>query len=74
MFRVFPTDLVSTFEQLAAWEGQIPMSQYNKVQAEAELSELRGFLVNFPLHFLKDSNLAPSIITKEGLAPTALFT
>uniref|UniRef100_A0A914X6B5 phospholipase D n=1 Tax=Plectus sambesii TaxID=2011161 RepID=A0A914X6B5_9BILA len=74
VFRVYPTDLVSSFEQLAAWEGQIPMAEYNKAQAEAELDGLRGTLVNFPLYFLKDSNLAPGITTKEGLVPTAVFT
>jgi hypothetical protein len=37
--------------------------------------ELMGFIVDFPIEFLSnEKNFYPSILTKQGLAPYALWT
>ena len=43
-------------------------------QAIDELKAVRGLLVHFPLKFLREENLLPPFPTKEGIAPTELWT
>lgn len=74
VFRCFPTDEVKSFEQLENYKTQISLADFNRAAAEEQLSHLQGYLVQFPISFLYNSDLAPSLKTKEGLAPISLFT
>jgi len=73
-FRCYPTNLVETFQELVVWRGEIPLSQSDQNQAKENLKKLIGNLVNFPMDFLKQENLSPTITSKEGLVPSAVFT
>uniref|UniRef100_A0A915B7M1 Phospholipase n=3 Tax=Parascaris univalens TaxID=6257 RepID=A0A915B7M1_PARUN len=74
VFRVYPTDMVESFDELKAWQSQMPMSEYSPQLAEEQLRQLTGSLVEFPLNFLLKANLAPGLASKEGLVPTSVFT
>lgn len=69
-----PTDAVSNFSSLEQYQKQIVPSEFDKDNAKRQLAEIQGTLVLFPTRFLCDENLAPSITTKEGMAPNSLFT
>lgn len=43
-------------------------------QAKEELAAIRGLLVHFPLNFLSEESLLPPLGSKEGMAPTGLWT
>lgn len=50
------------------------MAQYNPELARSTLGRVVGNLVEFPVYFLKQEDLTPTITTKEGLVPSAIFT
>ncbi|KFD56520.1 hypothetical protein M514_02624 [Trichuris suis] len=74
VFCCIPTDEAKTFEQVKQYKGRLKLSDYDETSAKALLDDLTGNLVLFPLRFLCNSDLSPSYMTKEGLAPTSLFT
>jgi phospholipase D1/2 len=74
VFRVIPTDMVETFDDLRSWAKEMPMSQYNPDLAKQKLKHVVGNLVQFPTNFLLKENLSPQITSKEGLVPSSLFT
>ncbi|CDW58921.1 phospholipase D1, partial [Trichuris trichiura] len=74
VFCCIPTDEAKTFEQVKQYKGRLKLSDYDEASAKALLDDLTGNLVLFPLSFLCNSDLSPSYMTKEGLAPTSLFT
>ncbi|KAI6194536.1 Phospholipase [Aphelenchoides besseyi] len=73
VFRCYPTNLVTSYEELQAWQAELPMVQYNEELARSHLQELVGTLVQFPHEFLKSENLAPTITSKEGIVPSSLL-
>ncbi|MFH4983660.1 hypothetical protein AB6A40_010369 [Gnathostoma spinigerum] len=74
VFHVYPTNKVSSFQELAVWTAQLAMNEYSPQLAEEQLRKLVGNLVEFPTDFLLKENLAPSIASKEGLVPSSVFT
>ena len=74
VFRCLPTDAVETFQALHEYQKKTPMSQTDPVQARQLLQKVQGHLVLMPLQFLRGENLQPTINTKEGLAPTIIWT
>lgn len=74
VFACIPCDQCQNFEELVRHQQQIPLVEYNHAAALDMLKKLRGRLVAFPTKFLIQSNLTPSIASKEGLAPAYLFT
>uniref|UniRef100_A0A8C9TPR5 Phospholipase n=1 Tax=Scleropages formosus TaxID=113540 RepID=A0A8C9TPR5_SCLFO len=46
----------------------------NPVRAQEELKKIRGFLVQFPLYFLCEQNLLPSVGSKEAMVPMETWT
>uniref|UniRef100_A0A5S6QA67 Phospholipase n=1 Tax=Trichuris muris TaxID=70415 RepID=A0A5S6QA67_TRIMR len=74
VFCCIPTDEAQTFEQMKQYKGRLRLCDYDEASAKALLDDLTGNLVLFPLRFLYHSDLSPSHMTKEGLAPTSLFT
>ncbi|CAD5217208.1 unnamed protein product [Bursaphelenchus xylophilus] len=74
VFRAFPTNLVSSKDELVVWRDELPMAEYNPDLARHHLKKLWGNIVQFPESFLSNEDLAPTIMTKEGLVPSAIFT
>lgn len=75
VFRCIPTNSVQRLEDLAPYQSAMAMAEFDPYGARQALHKgIRGHLVEFPIYFLHKSDLAPSITTKEGLAPTPLFT
>ncbi|KAF7634235.1 Phospholipase [Meloidogyne graminicola] len=74
VFRVFPTNLVETFDELLAWREENKLANDDQEAAKEQLSKLVGFLVEFPVHFLRKENLSPTLVSKEGLVSSSIFT
>lgn len=54
--------------------AKVPLSEAVPQVAEEYLRDLTGNLVEFPLHFLANVNLAPGLASKEGIIPSSVFT
>ncbi|KRZ21202.1 Phospholipase D1, partial [Trichinella pseudospiralis] len=74
VFCCIPSNSVRNFEQLKQYKKRLCLGEYDLLSARTLLQQLNGNLVLFPMKFLSQSNLSPSPMTKEGLAPTSLFT
>ncbi|KAL7071209.1 hypothetical protein ACQ4LE_009433 [Meloidogyne hapla] len=74
VFRVFPTNLVETFDELLAWRAENKLANDDQDAAKERLSKLVGFLVEFPVNFLRRENLSPTFASKEGLVSSSIFT
>ncbi|KAL3120771.1 hypothetical protein niasHT_008063 [Heterodera trifolii] len=74
VFRVYPTNLVKSFEELVSWRAERTMAEEAPEKARERLRQLVGLLVEFPIHFLRHENLSPTFASKEGLVPTSVFT
>ncbi|KAG7254528.1 hypothetical protein CRUP_010557 [Coryphaenoides rupestris] len=53
---------------------EVGLAQGDPARARDELRKIRGFLVQFPLDFLSEENLMPSVGTKEAMVPTEIWT
>lgn len=72
VFHVYPTDRVHTFEELRAWKkGGEQSSRIGKDELR-RLESLTGSLVEFPLEFLRDEDISPTVA--EAIVPTRIFT
>jgi len=76
VFHCIPTDKVKYLEECRIYEAEkgLRKDPDNRHLIEEMLKSVQGYLVSFPTKFLCNSNLAPSYMTKEGLAPMALWT
>ncbi|XP_067098795.1 phospholipase D1a isoform X2 [Osmerus mordax] len=74
VFRCLPTSLVRNMAELEQYQSQPGLAQSDPGRAQEELRRIRGFLVQFPLDFLSEENLMPSVGTKEAMVPTELWT
>eukprot|EP00438_Fugacium_kawagutii_P001323 Skav226307 [mRNA] locus=scaffold3301:504667:510139:+ [translate_table: standard] len=66
LFGALPSDKVQTWQQLAACR-QVPLkADFTKIPSEEHakevLGEVQGYLVEFPLEFLQQEDLAPSVM------------
>ena len=68
VFRCLPDDAVHKIEQISEFERGNCFLEYDKLR-----NGVRGFLVMFPLEFLKDESLKISIFDKEYLLPEENF-
>eukprot|EP00435_Cladocopium_sp_Y103_P071019 s99_g36.t1 len=62
-----PSDKVQTWQQLAACQRQVTLNaDFTKIPSEDHakevLREVQGYLVEFPLEFLQQEDLAPSVM------------
>lgn len=76
-FQVFcclPSSLVRNKQELMSFQFKQGLDKENPVKAQELLMKIRGFLVQFPLEFLCEENLMPSVGTKEAMVPTELWT
>lgn len=74
VFRCLPNDEVHNLIQLRDFITKPILAKEDPVRAEEELKKIRGFLVQFPLYFLSEENLLPSVGTKEAMVPMEVWT
>ncbi|KAF6714433.1 Phospholipase D1 [Oryzias melastigma] len=74
VFRCLPTSLVRNMSELEKYQTTPGLAQTEHARAQEELRKIRGFLVQFPLDFLSEHNLMPSVGTKESMVPTEIWT
>lgn len=74
VFRCLPSSLVRNMSELEHFQSKPGLAQTDPAHAHEELHKIRGFLVQFPLDFLSEHNLMPSVGTKEAMVPTEIWT
>lgn len=74
VFRCLPSSLVRNMSELEQYQSILGLAQTDLARAQEELRKIRGFLVQFPLDFLSEQNLMPSVGTKEAMVPTEIWT
>ncbi|XP_005802945.1 phospholipase D1-like [Xiphophorus maculatus] len=74
VFRCLPCNSVHNLPLLKNYSSQERLCDTDPEQAAEELKAIRGLLVHFPLKFLCEENLQPPLNSKEGMAPTDLWT
>ncbi|KAM6917938.1 phospholipase D1a isoform 2-T4 [Lycodopsis pacificus] len=74
VFRCLPSSLVRNMSELEQYQSKPGLAQTDLARAQEELRKIRGFLVQFPLDFLSEQNLMPSVGTKESMVPTEIWT
>uniref|UniRef100_A0A8C7STC2 Phospholipase n=1 Tax=Oncorhynchus mykiss TaxID=8022 RepID=A0A8C7STC2_ONCMY len=74
VFRCLPCNSVHNMRELKEHSGLERLCDKHPQQAKEELEAVRGLLVHFPLNFLSEENLLPPLGSKEGMAPTELWT
>ncbi|KAL6471676.1 hypothetical protein MHYP_G00203260 [Metynnis hypsauchen] len=67
-----PSSLVRNLQELLRFQTKAGLE--DPVKAQESLKKIRGFLVQFPLGFLSEQNLLPSVGTKEAMVPTEIWT
>ncbi|KAI1891305.1 hypothetical protein AGOR_G00142430 [Albula goreensis] len=74
VFRCLPSSDVRNMLELETFLSKPGLDKEDPVRAVEELKKIRGFLVQFPLHFLSEQNLLPSVGSKEAMVPTEIWT
>lgn len=74
VFRCLPSSLVRNMSELEQFQSKPGLAQTDVARAQEELRKIRGFLVQFPLDFLSEHNLMPSVGAKEAIVPTVIWT
>ncbi|RXM28216.1 Phospholipase D1 [Acipenser ruthenus] len=74
VFRCLPSDAVRNTVELSEFIAKLGLDTEDPAKALEELKKIRGFLVQFPLYFLCEENLLPSVGTKEHMVPMETWT
>ncbi|KAF7700455.1 hypothetical protein HF521_003413 [Silurus meridionalis] len=74
VFRCLPSSFVRNLQELVSFQTKAGLDKEDPVKAQEMLKKIRGFLVQFPLEFLSEQNLMPSVGTKESMVPTEIWT
>ncbi|NP_001153567.1 phospholipase D1a [Danio rerio] len=74
VFRCLPSSLVRNKQELLSFQSKTGLDKEDPLKAQELLKKIRGFLVQFPLDFLCEENLMPSVGTKEHMVPTEIWT
>lgn len=74
VFHCLPSSLVRNKQELLSFQSKSGLDKEDPVKAQELLKKIRGFLVQFPLEFLCEENLMPSVGTKEAMVPTEIWT
>ncbi|XP_064188712.1 phospholipase D1-like isoform X2 [Anguilla rostrata] len=74
VFRCLPSSDVRNTLELESFLSKLGLEKEDPVRAVEELKKIRGFLVQFPLYFLSEQNLLPSVGTKEAMVPMEIWT
>ncbi|XP_078582784.1 phospholipase D1-like isoform X3 [Branchiostoma floridae x Branchiostoma japonicum] len=74
VFHCIPTDRATTFQSLNRYKQTDGLVVTDTAEARRELKRVQGNLVLQPLMFLNQEELSPALLSKEGMAPTELWT
>ncbi|KAG7516368.1 phospholipase D2-like [Solea senegalensis] len=74
VFNCPPLNILHNLRELRENSNKQRLCDTDPEQAAEELKAVRGLLVHFPLKYLCEENLLPSLTTKEGMAPVELWT
>uniref|UniRef100_A0A3B3TH81 Phospholipase n=1 Tax=Paramormyrops kingsleyae TaxID=1676925 RepID=A0A3B3TH81_9TELE len=74
VFRCLPSSDVRNMMELETFLSKPGLDKEDPGRAQEELKKIRGFLVQFPLHFLSEQNLLPSVGSKEAMVPMEIWT
>ncbi|XP_018596699.1 phospholipase D1-like isoform X2 [Scleropages formosus] len=74
VFRCLPSSDVRNISELEGFLSKPGLEKEDPVRAQEELKKIRGFLVQFPLYFLCEQNLLPSVGSKEAMVPMETWT
>ncbi|XP_061608303.1 phospholipase D1 isoform X2 [Phyllopteryx taeniolatus] len=74
VFCCLPSDCVHNMQELKEYTSKERLCDTDPEKAREELKAVQGLLVHFPLKFLCEENLLPSLGTREGMAPVGLWT
>jgi len=73
VFHCMPSDNARTLVELNTIKGLKSLAKDDPGQARVRLRDVRGYLVELPLHFLENEDLRPPIVSSEYMVPT-VFT
>jgi len=74
IFATLPSDRVRKFDQVSQYTEVPKLKDTDPLQAQEKLKNVQGLVVEYPLYFLDDENYLPSLRTREGLVPNAMWT
>lgn len=74
VFHCIPTDHVRSFADLNTYKSLKSLAKEAPGQARTRLRDVRGYLVELPLHFLENEDLRPPIGSSEYMVPAEVFT
>jgi phospholipase D1/2 len=74
VFNVIPCDSIFTFNKLKELKQKTPMHISEPDKAREELNKVKGYIVLYPNLFLCNEYLKPSMLAKEKLLPSSLWT
>ncbi|KAM4620740.1 phospholipase D2 [Polymixia lowei] len=74
VFNCLPCNAVQNKAELKEHSSKERLCDSDPDQAKEELKAIQGLLVHFPLRFLCEENLQPTLGCKEGMAPVGLWT
>lgn len=74
IFRCLPSNATRSLRTLREYVAVKPLAVVSPPLARSELNQVQGHLVHFPLKFLEDESLLPSLGSKEGMIPLEVWT
>ncbi|XP_012581891.1 PREDICTED: phospholipase D2 isoform X2 [Condylura cristata] len=74
IFRCLPSNATRSLRTLREYVAVEPLATVSPSMARAELTQVQGHLVHFPLKFLEDESLLPPLGSKEGVMPLEVWT
>lgn len=74
IFRCLPSSDVRSISELEGYLSKPALVRDDPARAREELKKIRGFLVQFPLQFLREENLLPPLGSKEAMVPMEVWT
>ncbi|KAK7904459.1 hypothetical protein WMY93_017066 [Mugilogobius chulae] len=69
VFRCLPSSLVRNMSELEQYQTKLGLAQTDVTKAREELRKIRGFLVQFPLDFLRSTTSCPPWEPKRPWSP-----
>lgn len=74
LFSVLPSDHVETRKKSREIQkGMRPVAETLVKESKIRVTNIKGHLVNFPLNYLCNEDLAPAISSKEGIVSAELW-
>eukprot|EP00069_Balaena_mysticetus_P014241 bmy_08648T0 len=74
IFRCLPSNATRSLRALREYVAAEPLATVSPPMARSELTQVQGHLVHFPLKFLEDESLLPTLGSKEGMIPLEVWT